>query len=342
MGLEAAAIKLTTEQRELLNQIGNGRTSERAHAERAQIILLCAEGKTNYRIGKELAICEQVASKWRKRWQLNARQLSQAETEEEKGEYRKRILKLLDDAPRRGCPGKFSAEQVCHILSVACESPEESEHATELHAAGIHVVSCDEKTGIQALEREITAMRPGQEERQDNSYERHGTQCLIANFEVATGKIVAPTIGDTRTEEDFVRHVQETVRQDPQASFIFVVDQLNTHKSAGLVEWVSQCCDIETELGIKGEYGVLENMETRRAFLSDPAHRIRFVYTPKHASWLNQVEIWFSILVRRLLKRLSVKSTDELKQKITAFIDYFNRVMAKPFKWTYKGRPLQA
>jgi len=129
LGLEAAAIKLTTEQRELLNQIGNGRTSERAHAERAQIILLCAEGKTNYRIGKELAICEQVASKWRKRWQLNARQLSQAETEEEKGEYRKRILKLLDDAPRRGCPGKFSAEQVCHILSVACESPEESEHA---------------------------------------------------------------------------------------------------------------------------------------------------------------------------------------------------------------------
>ena len=214
--------------------------------------------------------------------------------------------------------------------------------AAELHAAGVHVVSCDEKTGIQALEREITSMQPGQEERQDNSYERHGTQCLIANFEIATGKIVAPTIGDTRTEEDFVRHVRETVQQDPQAEWVFVVDQLNTHKSAGLVEWVSQSCDIETDLGAKGEFGILENMETRREFLSDPTHRIRFVYTPKHASWLNQVEIWFSILVRRLLRRLSVKSTDELKQKITAFIDYFNRVMAKPFKWTYKGRPLQA
>jgi transposase len=214
--------------------------------------------------------------------------------------------------------------------------------AVEMHAAGIHVVSCDEKTGIQALEREITAMQPGRQERQDNSYERHGTQCLMANFEVATGKIVAPTIGDTRTEEDFVRHVQQTVQQDPQAEWVFVVDQLNTHKSAGLVEWVGQSCGIETELGIKGECGILENMQTRKAFLSDPAHRIRFVYTPKHASWLNQVEIWFSILVRRLLKRLSVKSIDELKQKIMAFIGYFNRVMAKPLKWTYKGRPLQA
>ena len=204
------------------------------------------------------------------------------------------------------------------------------------------MVSCDEKTGIQALEREITLMKPGQEERQDNSYERHGTQCLIANFEVATGKIIAPSIGDTRTEEDFVRHVQQTVEQDPRAEWVFVVDQLNTHQSAGLVEWVSQSCEIKIELGVKGESGILKSMETRREFLSDPAHRIRFIYTPKHASWLNQVEIWFSILVKRLLKRLSVKSTQELKEKMVAFIDYFNRLMAKPFKWTYKGRPLQA
>jgi putative transposase len=128
MRLAGLVIELTKKQRELLTEISNGRTSKRAHAERSRIILLCAEGKTNYRIGKELRMSEQVASKWRKRWQSNVEHLLQTEEEEDKGKYRKRILKVLDDAPRPGCPGKFSAEQVCHILSVACEAPEESEH----------------------------------------------------------------------------------------------------------------------------------------------------------------------------------------------------------------------
>lgn len=206
-------------------------------------------------------------------------------------------------------------------------------------------MSTDEKTGIQALEREITQMKLGQCERQDNSYERHGTQCLIANFEVATGKIIAPTIGDTRTEEDFVTHIEQTVDTDPEGEWVFILDNLNTHRSEGLVNLVSKRCifkDDMPDLGEKGISGILKNMETRSAFLSDPSHRIRFIYTPKHASWLNQVEIWFSILVKRLLKRLSVKSTDELKDKISKFIEFFNKTMAKPFKWTYKGKVLSA
>ena len=113
--------------------------------------------------------------------------------------------------------------------------------------------------------------------------------------------------------------------------------------SEALVLLVLNLCGITgVDIGEKGKYGVLKNMQTRKAFLEDASHRIRFVYTPKHASWLNQVEIWFSILVKRLLKRLSTKSTTELKDKITAFIGYFNDVLAKPFKWTYKGRVLQA
>ena len=202
------------------------------------------------------------------------------------------------------------------------------------------MISCDEKTGIQALSREITPMKAGQCERQDHEYERHGTQCLIANFEIATGKIIEPTIGDTRTEHDFVSHIEKTIAIDPQGEWLFVIDNLNTHRSEGLVKLVAEKCEIAEDLGVKGESGILKNMETRSEFLEDKTHRIRFIFTPKHASWLNQVEIWFSILVKRLLKRLSVASTEELKSKIFEFISFFNHTMAKPFKWTYKGKVL--
>ena len=185
-------------------------------------------------------------------------------------------------------------------------------------------------------------MRAGRVERREFEYIRHGTQTLIANFDVATGKVLSPSIGQTRTEADFAVHIQKTVAAAPEASWVFIADQLNTHQSEALVRLVnSHCVKLdEGELGIKGTSGILRNKQTRKAFLADPSHRIRFVYTPKHASWLNQIEIWFGILVRRLLKRSSFCSTQELRERILAFIDYFNAMMAKPFKWTYAGRPL--
>ncbi len=158
----------------------------------------------------------------------------------------------------------------------------------------------------------------------------------LPNFDVATGKILSPTIQATRTEEDFENHIKETIETDPGAKWVFIVDQLNTHKSESLVILVAALCGLTNiDLGIKGKSGILKNLDTRKAFLTNPVHRIRFIDTPKHATWLNQVEIWFSILVRRLLTRLSVKSTIELKEKVLDFIVYFNRTMAKPFKWTY-------
>ena len=214
--------------------------------------------------------------------------------------------------------------------------------AQEQYQQGSHLVSTDEKTGIQALERThpTRSMIPGKVELREFEYIRHGTQTLIANFEVATGQLITPSIGPTRTEADFVAHIGQTIAIDPDAQWIFVVDQLNTHKSESLVRLVAQLCELDEDLGVKGKRGILKSMETRAAFLQDQTHRIRFVYTPKHTSWLNQIEIWFSILVRRLLKRASFTSTEELRERILAFIDYFNQTMAKPFKWTYAGRPL--
>jgi transposase len=216
--------------------------------------------------------------------------------------------------------------------------------APALAEAGVHLMSTDEKTGIQALQRKHPdkPMQPGRVALLEHEYSRHGTQALIANLEVATGACVAPSIGATRKEEDFLAHIEQTVALDPDGTWIFIVDQLNTHKSASLVRFVAQACAIAEDLGVKGQEGILRSQATRAAFLQDEAHRIRFVYTPKHTSWLNQIEIWFSILVRRLLKRGSFSSVNELRERILAFIAYFNKTMAKPFKWTYAGRPLQA
>lgn len=214
--------------------------------------------------------------------------------------------------------------------------------ALELYERGIHLVSTDEMTGIQALERadRTRPMKPGQVELQEFEYIRHGTQSLIANWHVALGKVIAPSIGATRTEADFVAHIAQTINTDPDAGWIFILDQLNIHQSETLVRLVAKCCELDIDLGLKGHSGILESMTTRATFLADPTHRIRFVYIPKHTSWLNQIECWFSILVRRLLKRASFTSLNDLRERILAFIDYFNRTMAKPFQWKFKGYPV--
>lgn len=204
-------------------------------------------------------------------------------------------------------------------------------------------MSTDELTGVQALERKHPGLplAPGKIERREFEYIRHGTRSAIVSRDVVTGKILAPTCGPTRTEADFLAHLQAVVASQPQTTRWHVVcDQLNTHQSESLVRWVASLSGVEEDLGIKGERGILASMVSRAAFLREPHHKVVFHYTPKHSSWLNQIEIWLSILVRKLLKRGSFTSVEDLQAKIFAFIDYYNQTMAKPFKWTYQGKPL--
>lgn len=381
-----------------LNTICRSGTIEARLSERAKIILALDNGTSERGVAKEMRMSRDKVSLWSDRWgNESSKDLS--------------AIQILSDRERAGAPATFDAEQICQLVSLACQKPEDFgrpishwtpreladelisqkivpsisgrhvgrlleegdikphlmryylhtekdadfdrkvedickvySQAKTLAEEGTKVISCDEMTGIQATERAAPdkPIEPGRVQRQEFNYIRHGTQCLIANFDVATGQVIHPTIAQTRTEEDFANHIKQLVFESPTViKWHFVLDNLNTHQSETLVKFVAEKAGIsEDKLGEKGKSGILENQKTRQAFLAEPNKSIVFHYTPKHASWLNQIEIWFSILVRKLLKRESFNSTENLKEKILAFIEYFNRTMAKPFKWTYKGRAL--
>jgi putative transposase len=213
--------------------------------------------------------------------------------------------------------------------------------APERAKSGERTISLDEMTGVQALERKHPdlPMQPGHVMRREFEYIRHGTLSWFINFDVVTGQVIEPSFGPTRTEEDALVHIQRLVESDPKATkWHVMMDNLNIHQSESLVLWVAEHEGIEKNtLGVKGKNGILQSMESRATFLHDPMHQVVCYYTPKHASWMNQVEIWLSILVRKLLKRGNFRSLDDLHDQILAFIAYYNRTMAKPIKWTYTG-----
>lgn len=213
--------------------------------------------------------------------------------------------------------------------------------STDLMEENTCVVSTDEMTGVQALEHKYRDKLPlpGQTAKMEFEYIRHGTTSLIGFFEVATGKIFPPYLNETRGESDFCEAVRQVVETAPEKDWIFVCDGLNTHKSETLVKYVAEACGIDAGLGHKGKSGILKSLRSREEFLHDPSHRIRFVYTPRHCSWMNQIEIWFGIINRKLLRRQSYTSIEEMKESIRRFIEQYN-LTAHAFRWTYAGIPL--
>lgn len=206
----------------------------------------------------------------------------------------------------------------------------------------MRIASTDEKTGIQAIERKHSdiPMKRGKTCLREYEYIRHGTLSLIAARDIGSGRIIGKSIKSTRNEQDFLEFIQKTVDTDPDKSWLFIADQLNTHLSASLVIWAAEQTSYSGDLGKKGKSGILKNMSTRKEFLEDKSHKIRFLYTPKHCSWLNQIEIWFNQLSSQVITRGDFKSKSDLKSKLIAYIDYHNRCLAKPYNWKYTGDKL--
>ncbi len=211
--------------------------------------------------------------------------------------------------------------------------------APVLYRHGELVLCCDEKTGIQALERKYPdrpAQPGGRLARREFEYIRHGTRCLLATLVVPTGQVLGDVTA-RRTNLDFFRHIRDVTAQFPEVQkFHWVLDNLNTHWSLSLCRLVAKLS------GIRCPVKALQRGPARRTFLMDPEHKHVIHYTPKHGSWLNQIEIWFSTLARRVIRRGDFVSRRDLTEKILAYIAYYNRHLAHPYRWTYTGKPLVA
>lgn len=322
----AAKVTITERQQTVLEELARSRTEPPVIIQRAKVILQAFAGRLNEQIAEDVGLGRKQVGLWRRRWQDAWEQLTLLECTEPR-RLRQAVRETLQDAHRCGAPGTFTAEQITHILAVACEPPEQSgrpithwtrrelreevirrgivenisesrighflrEAALQPHRRkmwlntkekdpqvfqqqaeavcetyqqaanrhqqdGTHTICCDEMTGIQALQRIAPDKppRPEQIAREEFEYIRHGTTTLIGNLDVVTGEMIHPSIGPTRTEADFVAHIEQTVASDPDGEWIFIVDTLNIHGSAGLVEWVAEVCGVDQPLGKKRESG---------------------------------------------------------------------------------------
>lgn len=346
MARKAVKIVLSNEEKSKLQKYANGKATEHRMVVRAKIVLMAANGTETIRIAKQLDISPKMVCKWRI-------------------QYSKYGIEGLSDAKRPGRPWKFGPEDRLKVITTACQKPEAITHwsirelqknvpnnmsratihrilkktdlkphqykmwlnsndpefeAKQTEITGLYmnppenalVICVDERTGMQALGRKIPnkPMRPGQPEKMEFEYVRHGTKSLIAAFVAHEGKVTGKCY-DRHRHEEFIDFLEEIEKEYPQKELHIIVDNLSVHKHKDVNKW----------------------LEKRNG-------RIKFHFTPTHASWLNQIELWFSILSRKLLKRGIFNSREDLVAQVMKFIEKYNKE-AKPFRWTYTGEPLK-
>jgi transposase len=245
-----------------------------------------------------------------------------------------RILDAVDLKPHRSVYWLNSHDP--HFATIAQAVGRLYGQAPMLAAQGHLVLSTDEKSGMQILERGAPTRLaiPGHPERRERDYVRHGTRTLIASFAVPTGEVVWD-LGPTRTNHDFAAHLLHTLEHFQTWDRItWVLDNLNIH-------WSLQACEILAAVNGRSYWPrALRTGRQRRAFLTDAAYPYQFVFLPKHGSWLNQIELWFSVLVRRFLRRGDWASVTDFAADLRWFLDDYNTEQAHPYRWTYAGEPL--
>ncbi len=397
----------------ILTKLERRRMLATSIALRARIILLAHQGLQNSQIAELVDVQRHCVGRWRRRWQDSFDAILSIEMNESHAALERAMIDTLRDAHRSGSPGRFSAEQIVQLVSIACENPRDSDRPVEdwtgpeladelqkrsivdsisvswvnellrrvelqphrrkywcfttekdrelfqtqveevcqtyLNARSayvhdnIHTICVDEMTSLQANEQraETKRARPGQIAKSECQYTRHGTLSLTGSWDIVQGQMIHTTIDQTRNNDDFAEHIAQTIQTAPEASWVVVLDNLNTHSGEPVVRLIAGLLGIDqASLGDKKRRrGILGSAKSRREFLSDPCHRIRFVFIPKHSSWLNQIEVVFGIIGRRVMRHGSFTSQADLREKLTTFIDYFNQTFAKPFNWTYTGKP---
>lgn len=346
MPLVAVAITLTDEERATLEEIVRALSSEQRMVTRARVVLAAADGKPNRQIACEVGLSERKVGVWRNR-------------------FAQRRLEGLGDLPRPGKPRVYDHDKQVEVFKTACSPPPEGEtHWTvrslaeavgvgksQTHAflaeadlkphqvrswltsldpdfdtkqadvCGLYlsppenaiVVSLDEKTSIQARQpiRKELPVEPGKPARREFEYKRHGVQALLAALLVHTGEVIGE-VYDRNTRIEFLEFLDRLETQIPAGKEVHaILDNLQVHKTPEVKQWL------------------------------EDHPRWTFHFTPTHASWLNQLELFFSILTRRLLRRGIFTSKSDLKTQLLAFIERYNPT-AKPFAWTYQGKPLHA